>query len=80
MYPEFNAQSAEPFALRNKINNHHEIPNPNLAAGGFNIWWQKTAAQNMAMATEVCDLMRERRLVSSDVQKSIAFALNTKET
>jgi hypothetical protein len=80
MYPDFNAQSPRPFAARNKNNDHHMIPNPNLAAGGFNIWWQKNAAQNMAMVTEACDLMREHRLVSSDVQKGTAFALKTKQT
>jgi len=80
MYSEFNAQSPEPFAARNKNNNPPMIPNPNLAAGGFNIWWQKNAAQNIAMVTEACDLMREHRLVSADVQKSTAFALKTKET
>lgn len=80
MYPEINAQSLEPFAVRNKINDHHLVPNPHLAVGGFNLWWQKTAAQNMAAVTEACDLMREHRLVSSDVQKSTAFALKTKET
>jgi hypothetical protein len=73
MYPEFNAQSPEPFSVLN-------IPNQNLVTGGFNIWWQKTAAQNMAMVTEACDLMREHRLVSSGVQESTAFALKTKET
>ena len=80
MYPEINAQSLEPFAVRNKINDHHLVPNPHLAAGGFNLWWQKTAAQNMAAVTEACDLVREHRLVSSDVQKCTAFALKTKET
>jgi hypothetical protein len=79
MYPEFNAEALNRFAVRNKMNDHHMIPNPNLAAGGFNIWWQKTAAQNMVIVTEACDLMREHRLVSSDVQKSTAFALKTEE-
>jgi len=73
MYPEFNSQSPEPFAVRN-------IPDQNLVIGGFNTWWQKTAGQNMAMVTKACDLMREHRRVSSDVQESTAFALKTKET
>jgi len=63
MYPESNAQSSEPFAVRKKLNNQHLIPNPGLAADGFNIWWHKTAAQNMAMVTEVSDLMRAHRLI-----------------
>ena len=80
MYPDFNAQSPEPVAAGNENNDRHMIPNPNLAAGGFNIWWQKNAAQNMAVLTEACDVMREHRLVSSGVQKCTAFALTTKET
>jgi hypothetical protein len=65
MYPESNAHSSQPFAVRKKLNGQHTIPNPSLAADGFNIWWQKTAAQNMAMVTEASDLMRAHRLVSS---------------
>ena len=65
MYPEFNAQSSEPFAVRKKLNDQHILPNPSLAADGFNVWWQKTAAQNMTMVTEATDLMRAHRLVSS---------------
>jgi hypothetical protein len=80
MYPEFTAQCPEPFEVRDKINDHHVIPNPNPAQGGFNIWWEKTAAQNMAMVTEASDLIRNHRLVSSNVRKSTAFALSTKET
>jgi hypothetical protein len=80
MHPAFNAQGPRPFAVRNKINGHCMIPDPSLAADGFNTWWQKTAAQNMAMVTEACDLMREHRLVSSDVQKCTAFVLKTKKT
>jgi hypothetical protein len=80
MYPEFNAQSHESFAGRNKINNRHMIPNQHLAAGGFNNWWQKTSAQNMATVSEARDLIREHRLVSSDVQENTAFALNAKQT
>jgi hypothetical protein len=65
MYPESNAHSSQPFAVPKKLNGQHTIPNPSLAADGFNIWWQKTAAQNMAMVTEASDLMRAHRLVSS---------------
>jgi hypothetical protein len=80
MHPEFNAQSFEPFALRKKLNGQHMLTNPSPASDGFNVWWQKTAAQNMATVTEAYDLMREHHLVSSDDQKSTAFALKTKET
>jgi hypothetical protein len=38
--------------------------NPSLATDGFNIWWQKTAAQNMAIVMEASDLMRAHRLVN----------------
>jgi hypothetical protein len=79
MYPEFNAQSPEPFTARNKNDDDHMIPNPQLAVGGFNIWWQKNAAQNMAMVTEACDLIHQHRLVSLDVQNGTAFALKAKE-
>jgi hypothetical protein len=65
MYTESNAQSSKPFASRKKLNAQHTIPNLGLAADGFNIWWQKTAAQNVAMVTEASDLMRAHSLVST---------------
>jgi hypothetical protein len=65
MYPKFNAQSSEPFAVRKRLNDQHILPNPSLAADGFNIWWQKTAARNMAVVTEASDLMRAHRLDST---------------
>ena len=65
MHPEFNSQGSEPFELRKELDDQHMIPNPTLASSGFNIWWQKTIAQNMAMVTEASDLMRAHRLVSS---------------
>jgi hypothetical protein len=55
MYSEFKAQSTQTFAVRKKPNDQHTFPNPSLAADGFNIWWQKTIAQNMAMVTEASD-------------------------
>jgi hypothetical protein len=68
MYPEFDAQSSQTFAVRKKINDQHITPNPSLAIDGFNIWWQKTIAKNMAIVTEASDLMRAHRLVSSAPQ------------
>ena len=65
MYPEFKAQTSPTFAVREERNDQHNIPNPSFATDGFNIWWQKTIAQNMAMVTEASDLMRAHRLVSS---------------
>ena len=65
MYPDFNAQSSEPSAARSKRKELDMLPNPSLAADGFNIWWQKTAEQNMAMVSEASDLMRAHRLISS---------------
>ena len=65
MHPEFNAQTSDPFAARKKTNDHHVSPNSRHAADGFNIWWQKTAAQSMAMVSEASDLMRAHRFVSS---------------
>jgi hypothetical protein len=70
MFSEFKAQSTQTFAVRKKPNDQHTFPNPSLAADGFNIWWQKTIAQNMAMVTEASDLMRAHRLVSSAHQPS----------
>jgi hypothetical protein len=68
MHPELNAQSSEPFSPRRKLNGRHMLANPSLAADGFNIWWRKTAAQNMAMVAEASDLMRAHRLISSASQ------------
>ena len=65
MYPEFKAQTSPTFAVRKERNDQHNVPNPSFATDGFNIWWQKTIAQNMAMVTEASDLMRTHRLVSS---------------
>jgi hypothetical protein len=65
MYPDFNVQSSEPSAARSKRKELDILPNPSLAAEGFNIWWQKTAAQSLAMVSEASDLMRAHRLVSS---------------
>ena len=65
MHSEFNAQSSESSALRKKSNDQHMLAIPGLASDGFNIWWQKTAAQNMAMITEASDLMRAHRLINS---------------
>jgi len=65
MYPGFNAQSSQPFAVRKKLNEQHMIPNPSLADDGFNIWWQKTAAQHKAMTAEASALVRAHRRVRS---------------
>jgi len=65
MYPDFNAQSSDPSAARKKRKDLDMLPNPSLAADGFNIWWQKTAAQNMAMVSEASDLVHAHQLVSS---------------
>jgi hypothetical protein len=65
MSPEFKAQSCEPLAVRKNLNEHRMISNPSVAADGFNIWWQKTAALNMAMVAEAYELIRAHRLVRS---------------
>ena len=65
MYSEFKAQNSPTFTVRKRLNGQHNIPNPSLATDGFNIWWQKTAAQSMAMVSEASDLMRAHRFVSS---------------
>jgi hypothetical protein len=65
MYPDFIVRSSEPSAARSKRKGLDMLPSPSLAADGFNIWWQKTAAQSMAMVSEASDLMRAHRLVSS---------------
>ena len=68
MHLEFKAQSSQTFAVGKKLNDQHNIPNPSLSTDGFNTWWQKTIARNMAMVTEASDLMRAHRLVSSEHQ------------
>ncbi len=65
MYPKFNTQRSEPFTVRKRLNDQHILPNPSLATDGFNIWWQKTAARNMAMLTEASDLMHAHSQDSS---------------
>jgi hypothetical protein len=65
MQPELNAQNPQSSAVRKKLSGPHMIPNPSLAGERFNIWWQKTAAQNMAMVTEASELMRAHCQVSS---------------
>lgn len=65
MHTEFNAQSSESFELQKKVNDQCMAPNPSLAADGFDNWWQKTAAQNIAMVTEATALMRAHRLANS---------------
>ena len=64
MYSEFKAQNSPTFTVRKRLNDQHNIPNPSLSTDGFNTWWQKTIARNMAMVTEASDLMRAHRLVS----------------
>ena len=68
MHPDFNLPSSEPSLARSKRKERDMLPNPSLAADGFNNWWQKTAAQNMAIVSEASDLMRAHRLVSSALQ------------
>jgi hypothetical protein len=65
MHPEFNAQNSEPFASREKLIDQHTLANPGLAADVFNVWWQKTAAENTAVVTEASALMRAHRLAST---------------
>ena len=65
MYPDFNAQCPEPSAAPKKRKDPDVLPNPSLAANGFNIWWQRTAAQNRSVVLEASDLMRAHRLISS---------------
>jgi len=65
MHPDFDAQSSESSTVRTQRKDLDALPNPGLAADGFNIWWQKTAAQNRSMVSEASDLMRTHRLMSS---------------
>ena len=37
MYSEFKAQNSPTFTVRKRLNDQHNIPNPSLAADGFNI-------------------------------------------
>jgi hypothetical protein len=68
MYPEVNSQASRLFAVRKKPSGQDINGNPNLATDGFNIWWQKTVSQNMAMLAEASDLMRMPRPVNSACQ------------
>ena len=65
MYSDFKVRSLEPSAARSKRKGLDILPNPSLAAEGFNIWWQKTAAKSMATVSEASDLMRAHRLARS---------------
>jgi hypothetical protein len=65
MYPKFNTQSSQSIVVRKRLSDEHIISHPSLGADGFNIWWQKTAAQNRSMVTEASELMRAHRLVCS---------------
>ena len=62
MDPVFDGQNLEPFALQKKPNDKHRVPITSLASNGFSIWWQKTAANNMAMVTEASNLMRAHQM------------------
>jgi hypothetical protein len=65
MYLDFNAQSPEPSAARKKRKDLDILPNPSLAADGFNIWWQKTGAQHTDVVAQASDLIRLHRRVDS---------------
>jgi len=74
MYPKLYAQGSQPFTVRKTLETQHTVQNPSLAADGFNIWWQKTIAQNMAMVTEASDLMRaHRRSGSASQTRAVHF-------
>jgi hypothetical protein len=73
-YQGFNAQISQQFAALKELDGPHVIPNPSLAANGFNVWWQKTAAQNMAMVTEASALMHAHRRVNSTGQARVGPA------
>jgi len=52
MFQNSKRKALRPSQCAKSQNDQHTFPNPSLAADGFNIWWQKTIAQNMAMVTE----------------------------
>jgi hypothetical protein len=64
MYPNPNAQSSAHFVTQKKLKDLEMIPNPGPATDGFNTWWQKTEAQNMAMISEASDLMNAHQRIS----------------
>lgn len=68
MYPEFNAQSSQPIVVRKGLSDEHMISHPSLGADGFNNWWRKTEAQNIAAVAEASDLMHAHRLINSACQ------------
>jgi hypothetical protein len=65
MYPGLTVEGSQPSAAQKKLDDQNMIANPRIANDGFNIWWQKTIAQNMAMVAETSDLMHAHGLVSS---------------
>ena len=64
MHSEFEAEHSQTFTVCKEINDQHNISNPRFAADGFNTWWQKTEAQNMAMISEASDLMNAHQRIS----------------
>jgi hypothetical protein len=65
MYSEFNAKRSPFIAAQKDSGDRHMSQSPSLATDGFNLWWAKTEALNMATLSEASDLMRAHRLNSA---------------
>jgi len=63
------------FVARNKPNERQLHPDPNLAADGFDMWWNKTFAQHTAVVAQASALMRAHLRVSSASETRIGQAL-----
>jgi len=64
-YRRFNTTGDIPFATQKKQGEKQSHPDLNLAADGFDIWWNKTFAQHTAVLAQASALMHAHRRVSS---------------
>jgi hypothetical protein len=70
-YQGINPSGEEPFTAQNKPSRTRSQPDLNLAADGFDLWWEKTFAQHTAVVAQASALMRAHRRVSSAVETRI---------
>jgi hypothetical protein len=61
MCPVLNACTSQSFAARKVLSNQQFHPNPSSVTDGFDIWWQKTFAQHMAVVAEMSALVLAHR-------------------
>lgn len=71
MYPGFNAQPSQRFAVRKPLSSQQFHSNQGPATDGFDIWWQKTFAQHVAVVAEASALMRAHQRIASTSQARV---------